>query len=479
MKADPTMMERQGRDRSSSSRITNISNTSNKTAAAAQPRRRPSRPHQQQQQQQQQLRHASPITITITIVMATAASVALALALVLSIAVPSAAAPQRTTSTTTTSYPLTFIFGPWLNTGEQPTDVDSPAQWNKRTGRNAPAFQLRMSVPAWSGEPQVLQVADWDDGTDAAVFMTVYADSPAYVWPTEADLTVMAQKLQNISTSTGRTVYLRYLPEMDGSWMNYGAQPTELVANWKIMASVVRSVAPDVQIVWSPNFDVQNRGGAAFWPGEENVDWVGTSQYWKSSQMGYPGNAPVTAGYFAKEIDYVYQNFAVVYNKPFVLSEASYAWEEALQGNFTDTVSWVDAQKEYWRQVFDTASSGAYPLFKMAYVFEYKKIEDSMYRDFRVSWNSAVLDGFQTTLESLIAAGNLATAGDWIAQKVLVVVVRRPRRLRSTSSSTAVPTTSAPVSTKSAAAGPRWAGWKELFATVALVAVSVSAVVLA
>ncbi|KAI9337139.1 glycoside hydrolase superfamily [Zopfochytrium polystomum] len=314
-----------------------------------------------------------------------AAAAALALAVVVAAAAllaaatttPTAVLAQSTTTTTTTTTaasPPAFTFGAWLNTGEYPTDVDSPAKWNQRLGFPTAAFQMRMSVPPWPGEPQVLQPSDWDDATDAAVFVTAYADSPAYTWPTDADLTAMAQKLHNISVTTKRQVFLRYLPEMDGPWMNYGAQPDQLVTSWKAMAAILRRTAPEVKIVWSPNFDVANRGGAAFWPGAENVDWVGSSQYWKSSQMGYAGNAPVDDGYVAKEIDFVYNTFAVAYNKPFVISEASYAWEIPLGGgSFADTVGQVEAQRGYWSQVFDTAFLDSHPLFRMAFVFEYIK----------------------------------------------------------------------------------------------------------
>ncbi|KAI9337138.1 glycoside hydrolase superfamily [Zopfochytrium polystomum] len=245
-----------------------------------------------------------------------------------------------------------FLLGPWLNTGEYP---------------HRP----------WKGEPTVLQVEDWDDGTGAAVFMTVYADSPAYVWPTDDDLTAMATKLRNITDKMGRAVFLRYLPEMNGVWMTYGLQPAKFVENWKNMTAVVRRVAPAVQIVWSPNFDLDPAaGGANYWPGADYVDWVGISHYWKSSLMGYPGNVPVPAGDFSGAIDYVYKTFAVAYNKPFVLSEASYGWEEPLKGGaFKDTVTEPEAQKSYWTQVIDAATSGSHPLFRMAFVFEYKKVK--------------------------------------------------------------------------------------------------------
>ncbi|KAJ1566666.1 hypothetical protein HK405_008913, partial [Cladochytrium tenue] len=66
-----------------------------------------------------------------------------------------------------------MIFGAWLNTGEYPTDVDSPAAWNTRIGRRTAAFQLRRSIPPAATDPTVLPVELWDDNSTAAVFYTV------------------------------------------------------------------------------------------------------------------------------------------------------------------------------------------------------------------------------------------------------------------------------------------------------------------
>ncbi|KAI9337179.1 hypothetical protein DFJ73DRAFT_763505 [Zopfochytrium polystomum] len=280
--------------------------------------------------------------------------------------------------------PSPFVFGAWLNMGEFPKDVDSPKQWNQRLGFDAAAFEMRMSIPPWTDEPIVLQPDRWDDRTDAAVFMTVClsqstSGNPRCGCTKQPSVAHRGRCDANGGQAAehrgfdGAEVLLRYMPEMDGEWMRYGAKPDQFIAHWKTMGAIVRRVAPSVEIVWSPNFDFNVRGGNAFWPGPE-MGFDNTPFLSKASWMGLAGNAPVTGGYISSKIEFIYQNYAVVYNKSFVLSEASYGWEEPLEGrpSFANNVTQEEAQRAYWAQVFDPVFLDAHPLFKMAFVFEYK-----------------------------------------------------------------------------------------------------------
>ncbi|KAJ1569042.1 hypothetical protein HK405_010640, partial [Cladochytrium tenue] len=242
----------------------------------------------------------------------------------------------------------TFALGAWINWSEYPQyGLDTPAAFNARLGYNAASFQVRQSIPPQvdsAGNNVTVDVAGtFDDSTDASVFFTVYADQYcgdlsglSCIGQYEYDS--LALQLANVTATTGRAVLLRYCPEMNGDWMLYGVQATAFIASWIQMATSMRTYAPDVKLVWSPNFDLESRGdnsGTAqtYWPGTQYVDWVGTSQYWKPSQesidtgSAFTGNFAPDSSYFTDSINYVYQTYAEGYGKPFVISEASAAWE--------------------------------------------------------------------------------------------------------------------------------------------------------
>lgn len=109
-------------------------------------------------------------------------------------------------------------------------------------------------------------------------------------------------------TNLNRTVFLRYAPEMQGRWMQYGQQPTAFIESWTSMYNAVKAVAPDTIMVWAPNtpqgypygqqqnfytlstadqdlLDTNKNGQldagddalSPYYPGDNLVDWIGIS----------------------------------------------------------------------------------------------------------------------------------------------------------------------------------------------------------
>ncbi|KAI9322008.1 hypothetical protein DFJ73DRAFT_966909, partial [Zopfochytrium polystomum] len=376
---------------------------------------------------------------------------------------------QRIAAAGTSGVPTVgkFVLGAWVNYEEYPDSLDTPATFNKRLGYNVGSFQVRQSIPPIvraDGTKHLVNASIFDDGTDASIFITIYADQTGAGGSgldlvTQAELTALAQQLSALSNSTGRAIIMRYLPEFNGDWMLYGGKPTAFVANWKLMAATMRSIAPDVKLVWSPNFNLDSSGdsagGTPYWPGAENVDIVGTSQYWKSSQKAintgaaFAGNVAPGATFFADSITYVYNTYAKAYNKPFIISEASAAWESTTTVQYTNSVTQPELQFDFWSQVFTAFTSGNFPLFSMAQVFEYDKFEDAYQRDFRATWDPATRNRFVDSLQTLItsnkvvwansASGGASSASSGTATKA------------PTQSSAVVTSTNSPSSSKSAA----------------------------
>jgi hypothetical protein len=144
-------------------------------------------------------------------------------------------------------------------------------------------------------------------GTDAAVFLTVYPTS-GFDAVTTDDFTALAKQILDYQQNLNRTVFLRYAPEMQGTWMEYGQQPTAFNTSWHTMYSTVKATAPETIMVWAPNtpqgypygqqtayaaldavdqalLDTNNNGEldanddslAPYYPGDDVVDWIGLS----------------------------------------------------------------------------------------------------------------------------------------------------------------------------------------------------------
>ncbi|KAI9322001.1 glycoside hydrolase superfamily [Obelidium mucronatum] len=213
----------------------------------------------------------------------------------------------------------------------------------------------------------------------------------------------------------GRKTFLRWLPEMNGDWMNYGppTAPSYYVRVWQKMYGIMKQYSPDTIIVWSPNFDLKP-GNTAYWPGAQYVDWVGTSVYWK----GFGYNNAMPSSYIGDSMATVYNEYAVKYGKPFVISECSGAWEsgpgrDPSTGqqftNVTSTVDQVEFQRSFWAPLLNTAFLDAHPLLRAAYIFEEEKQEE-FYTDFRVTNDTAVRTMFTGLVDALDRTGRLQWA---------------------------------------------------------------------
>ncbi|KAJ3389736.1 hypothetical protein HDU84_008331 [Entophlyctis sp. JEL0112] len=332
---------------------------------------------------------------------------------------------------------LVSIFGVLVNAVQQFTlgtwfidTWETPATWNAKTGYLFSAFQAAQNVPFAVSEDQTTvildplpdqdkflsNVAGWDDHTNASVFMTIYNyvalanGTQGFDIISDESIIHLATRLGQIS---GRTLFVRWLPEMNGNWMPYGQQPAQYVATWKRMYPIMKNLAPGVQLVWSPNYDLK-QGDTSYWPGAEYVDYVGTSVYWKD--YGIDGLMPNK--YISTSISTVYNEYAVAYNKSFWISECSGAWETGpgvnpVTGesftNVTPSVTQAEFQSAFWRGVLNESLMDSFPLLVGAFIFEVAKSEE-FYTDFRVTNDSSVRSAFLDIVDTLDKAGRMVWA---------------------------------------------------------------------
>ncbi len=74
-------------------------------------------------------------------------------------------------------------------------------------------------------------------------------------------------------------VIMRVGAEMD-IWETWTVTPEEYIAAYRYIANMTRQLAPNVELVWSPNYTCRwNETIDMYYPGDEYVDWVGMSLY--------------------------------------------------------------------------------------------------------------------------------------------------------------------------------------------------------
>ncbi|KAJ3057155.1 hypothetical protein HDU99_007292, partial [Rhizoclosmatium hyalinum] len=333
-----------------------------------------------------------------------------------------------------------IIFGAWLDNSNAPVSGgDTPLAYNSRIGFNAGAFQLWQNLPprpvaeapasdyaASNHNPDgTIDLTGLNDKTNAAVFLTVYPLGLTTV--TDDHLTALGNQCNQIINSTRRNVFIRLAPEMNGEWFVYGKQPDAFIALWKRAYTIVTKISPTVAFVWSPNFDGPRNDEpyAPYWPGADYVDWVGVSVYWKGSVNDYPWihNTNAPSNYVAQIIDAApgpeggpisfYQQYAVKYNKPFVISECASTFHiGTLNADGTSTaldagIGRTQTIMSFWNSfLFNPTFLANYPLLKMVFAFEMYKVEDNnTQNDYRASVEPTTLAAFSAGLKQLDSTG--------------------------------------------------------------------------
>lgn len=178
----------------------------------------------------------------------------------------------------------------------------------------------------------------------------------------------------------GRTVYLRFGHEMNGTWYPWAAgvngnTAADYVAAWRHVRGRFTAVgAINVRWVWSPN--VAFGGSTAMtdlYPGDAYVDWLGLDGYnWGTSQSWSRWQS------FAQAFGASYATITATARKPVMIAETAStelggdkaAWISAAFAHAIPTefplvraVVWFDADKETdWRIDSSEAALAAYRL---------------------------------------------------------------------------------------------------------------------
>ncbi|KAJ3279594.1 hypothetical protein HK104_001309 [Borealophlyctis nickersoniae] len=381
------------------------------------------------------------------------------------------------------------LFGAWLDTA--PDRGDSPTKFNTRMGHPASFFQLAEDLPLNFNLPPPVEIIK-ATGTDAIFYLTIYADKngttatgmEAYTKINVDDVVnELAKQIGGFVRTQNFRMFIRLLPEMNGSWNPWGQRPVAFVSTWRKIVTAVRNALPAdvrnrVAFVWAPSV-AATRGGSYPWPsngytpftnqqqltranavnatefaaldtnndgvlssaddpyspyypGDEYVDWVGLSIYYYGVTFPWENNVSPPDTAFIEQLTGTvpgggsnvnfYDRYCTgTHNKPFMVTETAAAFHEYLiAGNkpIPPGPGNLAIKQAYWRQYITNKDLFAkYPKYKAVCLFEFQKDEETTFRDFQVTNDTAILAAFKAdigqsdVIKNLIFAGSNSSSG--------------------------------------------------------------------
>jgi len=269
----------------------------------------------------------------------------------------------------------------------------------------------------------------------------------------DADIAAFAAKMNEYITVRDVPVFVRFAHEMNGSWYPYGGQPVRYTNAFTRVANAIHALGPRAAMVWavanyqgypftynnmtvanylnstyhgtSNDFAAMDTDGngvltsaddpyGPYYPGDDVVDWVGSSVYHVDNE--YPPSGNNTIPYdrkvtmlltgFNGSLNNFYTRFAKNKSKPMMLPETSAAYI-ASWGGVSDAAvkgGWVN--QLYHVGATTTAAESLpvrYPWIKAIGWFDVAKFEDHgtgmVWTDWRVSANGVVRTNYSAYLQ--------------------------------------------------------------------------------
>jgi hypothetical protein len=294
----------------------------------------------------------------------------------------------------------------------------------------------------------------------------------------------VAEDLVAAAGGADATIYVRFAPDMNGTWVGWGQQPSPYRAAFRAVAEAVHERMPNAVMVWSPawggdypfrparaadtdqlrDLDTDGDGLVSspddpyepYYPGSDSVDWVGLSLYHDDTSGGQAVNSVPAPTEFLDSIGAstadtggrFYDRYSVAEGKRMMLETAAYYTPSA------GGASELSIKQSWWRQVFSTVSSPEYAQIEVVLwrdTTATRAVAGESVIDWSVSLNSAIAEPLVEDLASSelglgpvttptgasgsAAAGvkigtvwSWAIAGLMLALVVLLVVGARRRR---------------------------------------------------
>ncbi|KAJ3118754.1 hypothetical protein HDU96_009343 [Phlyctochytrium bullatum] len=343
-----------------------------------------------------------------------------------------------------------IFLGAWYERLEGDTAKNVNERIKGIPGAGLSFFQTDIDISIGKDPRTALNITDMylqqleETGTDAFAYLTIYPFK-GFDGVTTEQLTELAERIKRI-IQTGRGLFLRLYPEMNGSWFNFGQRPVDFVNAWKKAYDIVTQIiGPElrdrVAFVWAPNsgngypytggsfsptlnetdrirqldtngdglYNENDNPYSPFYPGDEYVDWVGLSIYHYGKEYPWVTNDIPDGNKFEGLMQGLYNPrwglfpFYTHYcsaeglpgvskgNKPFMLAEGGaayhYAWAPPAGPRYNrdapdQTTPRREIKRAFWRQYLGRDFIQKYPNVKAICTFEFVKYEEETYRDF-------------------------------------------------------------------------------------------------
>ncbi|GIP41229.1 copper amine oxidase-like protein [Paenibacillus sp. J31TS4] len=199
--------------------------------------------------------------------------------------------------------------------------------------------------------------------------------------------------------ATGIPIFLRFASEMNGSWVVWHGDPQKYIEKFRLLAKVMKEEAPNVAMVWSPG-DVPRYSMAAYYPGDDAVDWVGLNMYTMPYGDGQPslpqfGTSPI------ERLDEVYKLYAD--RKPIMLSETGIAHKTNRDGKSHS--SWAVANLDRLYEVLPKK----YPRVKAITYFNVNMTTRESLNDYSLRDDPAMMAAYRSIIAQPFYLDQVAT----------------------------------------------------------------------
>ncbi len=284
-------------------------------------------------------------------------------------------------------------FGPDLDWGD-----DGPDGYAGRLGAVPSMYGVEIEYPFDRSARKEFLRATRAAAAQGAVLVVSLEPSQSLGSLTRADAETANRLFEEVHRQYDTRVLVRFAPQMNGTWVRWGQQPTAFVDAFRTLARVVHAGDSSAAMVWSPSYgagypfgesagrlqdlsatdvsklDTNGDGQltaaddpyAPYWPGASSVDWVGLSMFsfgkGKATEAAgrevplttneVPAAGEVQArfdetwGYQQPQTEGTFtQRFAVDQDRPMLLDTGA-LYDHSLEG-----AAELPVKQEWWRQV--------------------------------------------------------------------------------------------------------------------------------
>ncbi|KAI8899058.1 hypothetical protein BC833DRAFT_520250, partial [Globomyces pollinis-pini] len=283
----------------------------------------------------------------------------------------------------------------------------NPRIFNAQTKVNWGAYMFVQEIP--ETEAPRFDLLD-DSNTDAAIYLSVLPTA-GFDAITRADLVALVRRCAHLN-SAGRDVFLRFAPDMNTpkDWYPWGQQPNKFLYHWKMLREILKSVpgADRTALVWAPHdgtlypYDSKNQKGddficldtnkdgkldqyddpySPYFPGKDNVDWVGLSTFFAADR--YPATTNfkppskflnnVLTGATRPSNSNFYYVYSETFHLPMMISDIGASFYTQADSDLTPLTgdSELEIKSMFWRQwLTDSVFHQKFPRIKFFCVSE-------------------------------------------------------------------------------------------------------------